>query len=193
MGTGTRAHRLTRARTEQEASGPVLSFEKFLAGIESRRLREVAEHWRRARGAYRMPRWSDIDPGEIVRQLPIVWAWKYDRAGGRFTGRLAGEEINWALGKPLRGADLVEFFGEAKAPPILARYRRVVDEPCFVHWRGQVFRHAERLGLGERIILPMAEDGATGDGVLGATIYNTAPAGGAAPAAGEEVDFYPLD
>ncbi len=170
-----------------------MSFDEFYSRIESRRLREVAEHWARARGQRRMPRWADIDPGEVVRQLPIIWAWKYDRASDRFTGRLAGEEINWALGKPLRGTDLVEFFGAAQAPPILARYKRVVDEPCFVHWRGQVFRHAERLGFGERIILPMAEDGVAGDGVLGATIYNSAPAGGAVAAPGEEVEFHPLD
>jgi hypothetical protein len=172
-----------------------VSFDEFLQRIESPRLRAVATHWNDARGARRMPGWSDIDPAAIARQLPIVWAWIYDRAADRFTGRLAGEEINAAFGKSLRGADMAEFFRDFEYETILQRYRRIVNEPCFFHGEGQVFLHARRVGFGERVILPLAADGETADGLFGATLYAYSPSGLPADPVirkGQTVTFVPL-
>jgi len=172
-----------------------MSFRDFLASIGHPRLREIAEHWDRARGGKLMPAWGDLDATELRRNLAIVWAWKYDRASDRFTGRLAGEEINDAFGKSLRGADMAEFFKEFDYPGIFARHRRVVTEPCCAHGTGRVFAHARRVGLGERIIMPLAEDGVHGDGIFGATLYDPRPREweeGAVPVVGETVTFYPL-
>jgi hypothetical protein len=172
-----------------------LSFAAFLARIENPGLRNVATHWNAARGTRRMPGWADIDPAAIARQLPIIWAWIYDRVADRFTGRLAGEEINAAFGKSLRGEDMATFFREYEYEKIFARHRRVVTEPCFAHGLGQVFRHARRVGIGERIILPLAADGETGDGILGATFYRNGPSElpDTTPRVGENVTFTPLD
>ncbi len=172
-----------------------MSFRDFLAGIGHPRLRAVAEHWDRARGRKLMPAWSDLDPLALRDNLSIVWAWKYHRLTDHFTGRLAGEEINDAFGKSLRGADMAEFFEDFDYETIFARHRRVVTEPCCAHGRGQVFSHAHRIGLGERIIMPLADDGARGDGIFGATLYDPAPrqwTSDANPTAGEQVTFYPL-
>src|SRR5277367_5160003 len=133
-----------------------MSFGEFLARIEHPALRAVAGHWQAVRGGKLMPAWGDIDPTAIARHLPIVWAWKYDRAADRFTGRLAGEEINTAFGKSLRGADMADFFKDFNYDEIFARHRRVVTAPCLAHGHGQVFGHAGRAGVGERIILPLA-------------------------------------
>jgi hypothetical protein len=148
-----------------------MSFESFLASIESPALREVALHWQEARGGRRMPGWADIDATVIARHLPIVWSWKYDRATDSFTGRLAGEEITEVFGKSLRGVAMKDFFAEWQYDIIFARHRRVVAEPAFAHGSGPVFIHAGRYGLGERIILPLAADGVHSDGLLGATVY----------------------
>ncbi|MBV8535928.1 MAG: PAS domain-containing protein [Alphaproteobacteria bacterium] len=172
-----------------------MSVHNFIASIGHARLREVAEHWDRARGDRAMPAWSDLDATVLRQNLTIVWAWKYDRATDRFTGRLAGEEINDAFGKSLRGADMAEFFKDFDYASIFARHKRVVMEPCCAHGLGQVFAHARRVGRGERIIMPLAEDGVHGDGVFGATLYDPRPhewEEGAGPAAGETVTFYPL-
>jgi hypothetical protein len=147
-----------------------MSFEDLLAVIEAPELRDIALHWRVARGTKRMPGWKDIDPVAIARHLSLVWSWKYDRSTDLFTGRLAGEEINAAFGKSLRGAAMKEFFAERQYELIFARHKRVVAEPAFAHGSGPVFIHAERYGMGERIILPLATDGLCGDGILGATI-----------------------
>jgi len=172
-----------------------MSFHDFLARIGHARLRDVAGHWDRARRGKLLPGWADLDATVLRENLTIVWAWKYDRASDRFTGRLAGEEINDAFGKSLRGADMAEFFKDFDYPNIFARHKRVVTEPACAHGLGQVFAHAQRVGLGERIIMPLAEDGVHGDGIFGATLYDPHPhqwEAGAHPVAGESVTFYPL-
>jgi hypothetical protein len=145
-----------------------------------------------------MPGWKDIDPAAIAPQLPIVWAWKYDRASDSFTGRLAGEEINAAFGKSLRGVDMKTFFADMSYEVIFARYRHVVTEPAFAIGRGTVFGIARRYGLGVRIILPLAADGNEADGILGATLYRPsrdhgARSPGEAEPMEETVMFFPLD
>ncbi|HLI13693.1 MAG TPA: PAS domain-containing protein [Alphaproteobacteria bacterium] len=175
-----------------------MSFATFFAAIETPGLREVARHWDAARGDKRMPAWKDLDPLAIAPQLSLIWSWKYDRESDRFTGRLAGEQITAAFGKDLRGADMAEFFAGMHYEAIFARHRRVVVEPCFAHGRGRVFIHAGRYGKGERIIMPLAEDGINGDGIFGATFYRTEPelVGPEPPGialAAEEVEFFALD
>jgi hypothetical protein len=81
-----------------------MSFEVFFESIQSEPLRVLARQWAAARGSRRMPAFRDIDPVGIGRHLRYVWAWKYDRDADAFTGRLAGEEIDRAFGKSLRGA-----------------------------------------------------------------------------------------
>jgi hypothetical protein len=175
-----------------------MSFESFLAAIEEQALREVALHWQAARGKKRMPAWKDLDPAAIAPYLPIIWSWKYDRGTDTFTGRLAGEAINAAFGKNLKGAKMSEFFADWQYDHIFARSKRVVTEPAFARGSGPVFIHAGRRGSGERIILPLAADGIHGDGILGATVYHwtgSRPERTAAPpaAVSEKVEFFPLD
>jgi hypothetical protein len=170
-----------------------LSFEGFTARIESPALRDVARHWGDARAGRAMPGWSHIDPAAIARHLPMIWSWRYDRATDTFSGRLSGEAINEAFGKSLRGARMEEFFAPGQYERIFERHRRVVTEPCFAHGIGAVFIHADRYGEGERIILPLAEDGVTGDGIIGATLYrfvDNPPVG--SRTLEETVSYFPL-
>jgi len=172
-----------------------MSFNDFLAGIRHPRLRDIAGHWDRVRGDKLMPAWRDIDATALRRNLTIVWAWKYDRVADHFTGRLAGEEINDAFGKSLRGADMKEFFKDFDYQTVFVRHKRVVTEPCCAHGVGQVFTHAHRAGFGERIIMPLADDGVHGDGIFGATLYDPRPrewGPDTKPLTGEQVTFYPL-
>jgi hypothetical protein len=80
-----------------------MSFQAFFDSIRSESLRTLARQWEAARGDRRMPAFRDIDPVEIGRHLRYIWSWKYDRQADSFTGRLAGEEIDRAFGKSLRG------------------------------------------------------------------------------------------
>jgi hypothetical protein len=178
------------------AAAALMSFDQFLQVIIHPALRAVALHWNSARRDRLMPGWRDIDPAAIAPFLAIIWSWKYDRSTDRFVGRLAGEEINASFGKSLRGVPMEEFFANWRYDMIFARHKRVVAEPALAHGIGRVFSHANRHGTGERIIMPLADDGMHGDGILGATVYE---AGSARPAGTapidpetERVQFFPL-
>jgi len=49
-----------------------MSFQAFSDSIVSPDLAAIAAHWETARGAKRMPAWSDIDPVAIGRHLRFV-------------------------------------------------------------------------------------------------------------------------
>jgi hypothetical protein len=175
-----------------------MSFPAFFDAIQSEPLRVLARQWAAARGSRRMPAFRDIDPIEIGRQLRYVWSWKYDRESDGFTGRLAGEEIDRAFGKSLRGMKMPEFYTPDVYAVVFPRHRRVVTEPAFFHGTGMVFARMGYTMGGERIGLPLSEDGETGDGIIGGTFYSTLPHPADERPLGpdftqETVTFFPLD
>ena len=143
-----------------------------------------------------MPGWSSIKPSAIAAHLPIVWAFKYDPATDTFTRRLVGDRIvSLFAGKSTRGGDMSEGYPADQYPAVFARNKRIVTEPALMHGRGVMFRHLRRHGSGERIMMPLADDGEHGDGIFGATEYrwsDVAPVPDASPA-GEVVEWYALD
>jgi hypothetical protein len=148
-----------------------MSFGDFFSRIASSELQNVARHWNKVRGARAMPGWRDIQPSQIAAQLPLIWVYRYDRNTDLFTGRLAGDQIEQIFGKSFRGTPMKDIYPAGEYPWLFARAKRVVCEPSLFLGSGMVFRHVERIGKGERIMLPLADDGADGDGVLGATVY----------------------
>ena len=96
-----------------------------------------------------------------------------DRASDTFTGRLADEKITAIFGKSLRGLPMTECLPTDQYPALFARAKRVVIEPAFMS-RTRPRRPASWCvrRTGERIILPLADDGEHGDGLLGATEYS---------------------
>jgi hypothetical protein len=171
-----------------------MSFEIFEGAIASMALKSVARHWNDVRGARKMPAWADIKPNAIAAQLSIIWSYRYDRATDSFTGRLAGERITAIFGKSIRGLPMTEAYPPDEYPALFARTKRVVLEPVFTRGHGVVFRHLNKFGSGERIIMPLADDGEHGDGVFGATEYNfTAEPTHETLASGELVEWFALD
>jgi hypothetical protein len=148
-----------------------MSFSEFLGAIQSPALRHVAEHWNTVRSAKHMPAWSGISPKAISAELPLVWAYKYDSATDTFTGRLSGDRIVEIYSKNFRGVDMRNIYPSKDYPRLFARSKRIITEPALYHDIGLVFRHVERYGKGERIVMPLAENGVTGDGLFGATYY----------------------
>jgi hypothetical protein len=148
-----------------------MSFEAFVRAIASPDLERVARHWHEVRGARQLPGWDDIRPSRIVAQLPNIWAYRYDRAADAFIGRLAGDRIERIFEKSLRGTPMVDMYPPADYPRLFARSKRVMCEPALFRGDGLVFNHLGRFGMGERIIMPLADDSVTGDGIFGATVY----------------------
>jgi hypothetical protein len=175
---------------------PVVPYSRFRTSLEEPALIAMAEHWNAMRGERSMPAWRDIDPVAIKQYLPIVWAWRWDTGLDTFVGRLAGEQIIAVLGINIRGRRIEECFPPTVLQAVIARYRRVMVEPAFMHSAGKVYHTVGGEGWGERIVLPLASDGVNGDGIIGATVYRL----GIQPRAGEASidyvnqtnDFFPL-
>jgi len=150
-----------------------MSFQDFERSIVSDALRQVALHWNEARGSNALAAWSAIKPAAIAAQLSLVWSYNYDRASDSFTGRLCGNSIADAFGRNIKGVPMRELYPADDFQHLFARSKRVVCEPAFYRGEGMVFTHLEKFGHGERIMMPMASDGTTGDGVFGATQYQS--------------------
>ena len=142
-----------------------------------------------------MPSWSDINPKAIAAQLPIVWSFKYDRLTRRFTCRLVGDRIAQFFGNNLRGASLAEVQPPEAFDPVNAMLLRVVQEPTVYRGGGRVFQQLDHFTSGERIILPLAADGITGDEVFGATEYDSPHIYPGAPGrtVSENENWFPLN
>jgi hypothetical protein len=175
---------------ERESGGAV---ERALQAISSPSLREILLYWDSLRRGRPLPGWRDVDPLDLRRHLPIVWAWKYDRAADLFTGRLAGESITAVFGESLRNRSLEDFFKNRGYEDIREQFHRIVDEPAIYVGRGAVFDYAGHYGSGERIVMPLADDGRHPDGLIGATTYAFASSGDPATLQlQEEIQFFPL-
>jgi len=157
------------------------SLDSFIASITSPELRTIVLHWRSAAGGGQMPSWEQIRPARIAKQLPIVWVYKYDRATGRFVGRLAGDKINQIVGRNVCGLPLEKVFQHEGLNWVHRTLKRVAEEPAIYYGTGFVFKWLNRSGTGERIVLPLSSDGIVANGVLGATEYHYPRIGGIAP------------
>ena len=150
-----------------------MAIESFLSSITSTPLKAVALHWNAARGDRLMPSWDELRPAAMARQLPLIWSYRFDRSTGEFTGRLAGDRITEVFDKSLRGMRLQDFHPPEAVPWVTEMLLRVVSEPALQLSSGRVFKQMDRVGSGQRIILPLAADGKTADGILGATEYHS--------------------
>ena len=150
-----------------------MSTQELLAAVNSPRLREFISVWAGLRRDRRMPAWSDVRPAQFKGVLSIIWAWTYDAAAEDFVGRIAGEQINAVFGMNIRGQTMSKVYSGHDYVHMLARHRRVMSEPALFGGTGLVFRHLDRFDVGERVILPLGNDGANGDTILGATDFKS--------------------
>jgi hypothetical protein len=152
-------------------SASAMHFTDFRQSIASPALQAIAAHWDSIRSNGQLPSWEMLRPSEIAPHLSLIWAFKYDRQTGQFTGRLASERISQGFGKSFRGLPLQEAHPAENYSRVLDYMARIVSAPAAYHSSGPLFRQKERVTEGERIILPLASDGVHCDGVLGASDY----------------------
>jgi len=110
---------------------------------------------------------------------------------------MASPDGSRAFGKSLRGMKMTEFYTPEVFAIVFPRHRRVVTEPGFMHGTGMVFARMGYTMAGERIGLPLAEDGEIGDGIIGGTFYSALPRLDEERPLGpdfapEQVTFFPL-
>lgn len=147
------------------------SLGEFIASTQSAALQAILRHWHGARGASRLPSFDQLRLYELSSGINRMWVYRYERRTGSFTGRLAGDQVARAFGKDFRDMPL-EQAHSAKAYLWVHRVlTRTVTEPAIYRSAGTLYHQAGQDIPGERIALPLADDGVNCDGVLGVSDY----------------------
>lgn len=149
-----------------------MAFQDYAAAISSPALRAIAAHWDEARMGRAMPAWEALRPSAIAGQLNMLWVFRYDADSGAFTGRLAGDRIARGFKRNFRGVPLKDLHPAEFYPRIYDGMLKLAQNPALVRCKGALFRQRDRVGMGERIVLPLSTDGVCCDGLLGASEYS---------------------
>ena len=139
--------------------------------IRDPRLLALYDHWRENRRGSSLPARMSLDPVKIPKVLSIIFVCDYEPSSGRLRYRLAGEDIAAMYSEPLRGRYQDELFPADRRSAHLARVKRIMSLPAIAYSHGDIYGYgfSDRLGSGERLGLPLANNGRDPDAIVGAT------------------------
>jgi hypothetical protein len=132
-------------------------------------LRLLIAYWFDTCNGRPMPARRDINPIEISSALAQIWLCDYLSESDRFRYRLAGDEINDFWGFNLSGKYLDEIAPAERLASVTKKYRMALELPAIVYDRACLSLTEEITRNGERIVLPLSDDGRTVNALLGAT------------------------
>ncbi len=174
MDGGARAGTLDRLETILATAVAAASYiiVEHVPEIEDPRLSDLLQYWRTKRRGRPVPAFKDIDPIEIPSLLTYLWIHDYDPENDRFRVRLMGEAVRSTYDCPVVGVDVEELVTHTAYPVVAERYRTVLTMPAIGHGSGRIYGHTiGRVGGGERLYLPLADEDGRTRMILGATIY----------------------
>ena len=145
-------------------------------------LLKLFDYWCGKRQGRPMPAKEDIDPIEIPWALNRIFLMDYSPDDG-FRYRLAGEEISKVFGHGnLRGLRFADIMSEEGARTVEERWTTMVRDRSILSMTGMIYYAAERSAVGERLLMPLADDAAGPvTGTVGMTIYEWLPGETVAP------------
>lgn len=130
-------------------------------------------HWLdRRHAASVVTRREDFDLFHLPALVPHLFLYDFDPAQRSFVLRVAGEEIRRLLPHSRPGVPLEQIMPPAALATVQERYRRVCETPAIMHAIGRVFVKLGGTGIGERIVMPLADANDRVHQLLGATIYD---------------------
>lgn len=145
----------------------------MIPALKSPKLQILLDHYREVGGEKRMPSRRDIDPLQLGPVLPIIWLNEYEPAAGTFRYRLGGEAVNAVSGGSVAKRLLSDFVVGERFEVVNENFLKVLREEAALVTSGPLYRCSDRIGIGERLVLPLSSDGVTADGLLGATARDT--------------------
>jgi hypothetical protein len=166
--------------------------QSFIDRIQSPALRAVAEHWREARGARLMPNWSHLSSSVLAPHFKLLWGFRYNPRSKEFTAGLTGEHIREWVGEKFDGARLLDIHPPAIFREAHHHLTQIVTAPSACRSSGRLFTVGNHTVSGERIALPLAADGVTGDGIFGASDYQSPHVSGPIELIHENLEWYAL-
>lgn len=134
-------------------------------------VRRLYGYWLARRADRLVPARGDIDPVDIPWALERLFLVSYDRAQDSFTYRLAGEAIAGFYGRGnIAGVGPDAFLEPDVAAMVHAQWSRVVAAtPAVLFGNGTVYKPVRDEWIGQRLLLPLGEDGRNADHILGYT------------------------
>jgi hypothetical protein len=140
------------------------------------RLRRLYDHWLSLRpAAGGLPGRQHMDPAAIRDLLPWIWMVDVERNPLRFRYRLLGTEQVHAMERDFTGRFLDEAHPSFVASVSYPQYVAAAEHADIGYRRGPpVFHLTKDYVAIERLLLPLAKDGATVDVLLAITIYSSA-------------------
>lgn len=158
------------------------------------RIFELLSAWQERRNGRSVPYYRDFDPLQVPRLLPYLWLYRHEPAREDFFCRLAGEEVNAAWGRSIRGLALKQVIGEEDHPVVHRRWLDILEVPL-IHYGSAAERLSEmRYRSAERLILPLAMECGTPSFILGISLYKiSVPQTGEEPLGPEEITRIPCD
>ncbi|WP_323797365.1 PAS domain-containing protein [Nisaea sp.] len=127
--------------------------------------------WLDARGDALVPQRKAFSPNSIPSLLPFVWIYRFDLNRGDFVCQLAGETVNGAWGKIIRGRTLCEIVGTVDYPAMRGRWLEIVGRPALMYGAVEEKLASQETWRAERLMLPMSSSDGTIDVVLGLSLY----------------------
>lgn len=149
----------------------VSSLEEVKDFIDDPRILDLLTYWRTKRSGRLYPSRQDIDPSEIGPLLSSIYLVDFEEPDV-FRYRVAGTEIAEPFGYGnLKGKALGDVLSPAVRDLVTKRWLPVIREGAIVCMKGLVYNSIDRLAIGERQLLPLA-DHPSGPvtGLLGVTI-----------------------
>lgn len=148
-----------------------MSTHEHIVPIRTSAVRAVLAWWLAARRACPIPRRRQLDPVAFSKALSFVWFARWEAGRDCFVYCLAGEEINLVFGRSIAGKTPEDLYDAEAVRRIRGTWRRVLGEPAVCHQTGHVLRDAGTSVKGERLLLPLSDDGQSPCYVLGVTYY----------------------
>lgn len=130
----------------------------LLEQITNPRLRALFAVWEAARGTAAIPRRAAIDPAALGELLACAYLVEHHRQENRFRYRIAGSEIERALGLSLRGRYLDEIIPDEDRDRVLKRWLAVIHKPSMAYQVGRLVDSQQHAVTGARLLLPLLCD-----------------------------------
>jgi len=140
----------------------------------------LLRHWAEGRSRVNgrpglmMPR-AAIDPVAIRGCLANVWLYQYLPDEDDFLCTLAGEAVNQAWGRNLKGQRISNFMSPAMLARVPALYRRMMDIPAIQVSLRQISPADGVEQSAERLVVPLSDATGRPWGVFGLTLYYLGP------------------
>lgn len=141
--------------------------------------RSLIDYWDALRGTQTYPSRSDVDPTAIRQLLPYTLLLDADPDEGKARFRLAGEAVNTFYGFNVRGMTWAEVRARVQAEGgtfttslVNLQYRRVAQGGVGAYRQGVSIRAGASYLHYARILLPLSDDDARVDAMIGVSYSN---------------------